>query len=323
MIFAIGDVHGCADELRLLLNRLPRTPDTTIVFLGDYVDRGPSSREVIETVLELGQQCNVAALLGNHEVMFLDYIDDPSSAEAAQFIYNGGSATLASYADDAGDIHIPDSHVAFLRSLRSMYQTPDHVFVHAGLPQMPLEQIDPEADKPTLLWTRGAFLTTSFDWGKVVVHGHTPVKRVTSKANRINIDTACVFNGRLTAIALPGETVFSVKRMKLGQRVMLRDPSGTRAAHRFVGTVPVRVERGSRVEDLVTIDYSEIGMALRALDPSTHVPFHEGERIRGVVAPDDRSPVAFSGLVVRRKIDDQGIRYGVKIEDALPTTFED
>lgn len=312
MIFAIGDVHGCVDELRLLLNRLPRTSETTIVFLGDYIDRGPSSREVIETVLELGQQSQVVALMGNHEAMFIDYLDDPTSSAAGAFIYNGGSATLASYADGDGVV-IPRAHDEFLRSLPILYQSEQNVFVHAGLPQIALDQIDLERDRSAILWTRGKFLKSTYDWGKVVVHGHTRVTRAEILPNRINIDTGCVYEGQLTAIALPGEVLFCEGRRRAPKQVVLRDPSGIRQAHRFTGTVPVRVNHRGQVREFVTVDYSEIGMYLRAIDPAENARFAEGERIEGVVAPDELSPVSFVGIIVRRRVSNLGVHYGVKL----------
>ena len=315
MIFAIGDVHGCADELRALLNKLPHTPDTTIVLLGDYIDRGPDSRAVIDTILELRERCHVVALMGNHEAMLLDYLDAPTSAAGGMFIYNGGSATLASYADDHGEVAFPGDHVELVRGLPRMFQSDHNVFVHAGLPRVPLGEVDVERDGATLMWTRGQFLKTEYNWGKVVVHGHTPVARVTIRPNRINIDTGCVYRGRLTALALPGETRFSVKWMHEPRRIVLRDPSGIREAHRFTGTVPVRVLRGERAHDFVTVDYSEFGMFLRALDPAANARFRVGERIEGVVGPDDHSPIAFLGIIVRERIDDRGVHYGVKLTD--------
>ena len=318
VIFAIGDVHGCVDELRLLLNRLPRTSETTLVFLGDYVDRGPASREVIDTILELQQRYKVVALKGNHEVMFQNYLRDPESAAAGAFIYNGGSATLASYADANGEVTISEAHRKFLNTRPLIYEGEHNVFVHAGLPRIPLAEIDPRRDEATLLWTRGRFLTTNYDWGKVVVHGHTPVARVTLRPNRINLDTGCVFDGRLSAIALPGETRFSVKRQHMPQRVVLRDPAGIREAYRFTGTIPVRVRRGDQVMDFVTVDYSELGMYLRAIDPTSNGRFHEGERIEGIVGPDGPSPVAIVGIIVREHVNDRGIHYGVKLLDSTP-----
>jgi serine/threonine protein phosphatase 1 len=315
VIFAIGDVHGCADELAQLLNQLPRTPETTIVFLGDYVDRGPDSRRVIEMLLELRQHCTVIPLKGNHEAMFLDYIRDPSSKDAALFVLNGGSATLASYVDAKGEVSIPGEHVTLLESLPLLHESDDYVFVHAGLPQLPLREISDNLKhhEELILWTRGKFLKTSYDWGKVVVHGHTPVPRVTQWPNRINIDTGCVFSGRLTALALPGEQRFSVKRMRQDQRILLRDPSGTREAHRFAGNVPVSVTRGEQVLQFVTVDYSELGMYIRAVDSDENLRYREGDKLVGVIGPDSLSPIRFIGVIVRRRVDDTGVHYGVKI----------
>ena len=141
-IFAIGDVHGCASELRMLLNKLPLTPDCVVVFLGDYVDRGPQSKQVIDTALELQQQCKVIALKGNHEALFLSFLRDPSSEAAGMFIYNGGSATLHSYATPEGEYRIPRSHRDFLENLELYYETDEFFFVHAGIPRIPMAQID-------------------------------------------------------------------------------------------------------------------------------------------------------------------------------------
>jgi len=315
VLFAVGDIHGCANELRQLLNQVPYDRDSTFVFVGDYVDRGPASREVIETILELAQRCTVIPLLGNHEDMFLNFLQAPESAEAALFILNGGTATLASYSADGTEYQIPDSHLEFLRSLRTMYETEHNVFVHAGLPQIPLADIDPDDEQhyATMLWTRGRFLKTTYDWGKVVVHGHTPVKRVTHWPNRINIDTGCVFNGRLTALTLPGEQRFSVRRMTDARRILLRGHGG-REALGFTGTAPVRIKRGDRMHDLVTVDFSELGMYLRALDPAAP-RFGVAERIEGIVGPNEPSPVEFTGVVVRVTVTDDGVHYGVKVLD--------
>ena len=112
-LFAIGDVHGCAAELRSLLDKLPLTPGCSIVFIGDYIDRGTHSREVVETIFDLAGAYPVVTLMGNHESMLLDFVADPHSEDAGMFIYHGGSATLASYADDDGKFRIPEAHLAF------------------------------------------------------------------------------------------------------------------------------------------------------------------------------------------------------------------
>ena len=318
MIIAVGDVHGCADELRVLLNKLPLTPDTTIVFLGDYVDRGPASAAVIDTLLELSSRVNVVALMGNHEAMFLDYLRAPGSSRAGLFIYNGGSSTLASYADEHGEVQVPAAHREFLGSLRLFHETEHYFFVHAGLPSIPLDRLDIERHRSTMLWTRGRFLQTNYDWGKVVVHGHTPVDNVTIRPNRVNIDTGVVFNRRLTALALPGERQFSVRRLGTPRRVVLRDPAGRREAYRFVGEVPVNVLHRGRACPFVTVDYSELGMLLRALEPDLAAGLEEGERIEGVIGPAELSPVAFAGIVARRRSTDRGLHVGVRIVESKP-----
>ena len=99
-IFAIGDVHGCADELVELLGNLPLDDQSLVVFLGDLVDRGPKSKEVIDHILKLKEMCQVVAISGNHEAMFLSFLDHPESIESILFIMNGGLATLDSYADE-------------------------------------------------------------------------------------------------------------------------------------------------------------------------------------------------------------------------------
>ena len=112
-VIAIGDVHGCADELRALIQQLPLERDTLVVFLGDYIDRGPDSRGVVDTVLELEQYCEVVCLLGNHELMLREYLAGTDPRLIARFIYNGGSATLASYADHDGVVVMSQEHRTF------------------------------------------------------------------------------------------------------------------------------------------------------------------------------------------------------------------
>jgi serine/threonine protein phosphatase 1 len=313
VIFAIGDVHGCADELRVLIDKLPITPETTVVFLGDYIDRGPHSREVIELMIELAERVTVIPLLGNHEDMFRAYLTDPTTAAAAGFVYNGGSATLASYADERGEVTIPAHHLRFLDELRVFHETESHVFVHAGLPQMPLAQIDPVRDRQAMLWMRGRFLTTDYDWGKVVVHGHTVVAEPTIRPNRINVDTGCVFDRRLTAIALPGEQLITVRRTSRGPRVVLRDSSSRRAAARFRGVVPVWVRHGDVTHAFETVDYSELGMRLRPIGQAPDRGFDVGDAIEGLIGTDDTTFVEFTGAVVRCTVEDDGPHYGVKI----------
>src|SRR5688572_16333454 len=188
-VFAIGDVHGCSVELQRLLQQLPLTADSVVVFLGDYVDRGTDSRGVIDVALDLANECHVVYLMGNHEEMFLAFLEDPDSKRGAEFIMNGGSSTLANYADDRGTFEVPHKHRQFLRDLRLCYQTETHFFVHAGVPDLPLERIDPVKHAAFLLWSRANFLRSTFTWEKTIVHGHTPVQSVEFHPRRINVDT--------------------------------------------------------------------------------------------------------------------------------------
>jgi serine/threonine protein phosphatase 1 len=313
-IFAIGDVHGCATELRLLLNKLPLDKDSRVVFLGDYVDRGPQSREVIDTVLELSKEIDVVPLKGNHEALFLAFLRDPGSEAAGMFIYNGGSATLHSYAGDDGEYHIPREHRDFLANLELFHETDDYFFVHAGCPRIPVEQFDTRKHAHDFLWARGAFLRTNYKWSKLIVHGHTPVKAVDMRANRINIDTACVFDRTLTAVELPAKRFYSVRRQDKTRHVYLRDRSESlRDAQRFVGSVPVYVHRDDEVLEFETRDYSEFGMLLRGVAHLDRAILDQEERISGFIGSQDESLVDFDGEVVRVDPRADGVYYGIKL----------
>lgn len=315
MIFAIGDIHGCAYELRALLNLLPLSPESTVVFLGDYIDRGPHSRDVVDTILELQSYCNVVTLMGNHESMFLDFLDDPGSERAGLFICNGGSATLASYADDCGNYDFPAEHLRFFRELRLSYEDEHHFFVHAGVPDVPLSEIDERVHKKKMLWIRGAFLKSEYPWSKVVVHGHTPVTQVDIRPNRINVDTGCVFMRHLSAIALPGYQIFSVPRQRVQRPVYLRDLRSRRVSIRFRGTLPVEVERGDRSLHFETVDYSEVGLYLRGHEEAE---LAADEPVRGRIGSNGTGSVFFAGRVVRVHRDGAGVYYAVQVSEMIP-----
>lgn len=217
-VFAIGDVHGRADLLRATFARIDErvgaSPErrNIEVLLGDYVDRGPDSRGVLEQVIERGARREVRALAGNHELMMLAALADP--AQLAPWLRNGGTPTLLSYgigvdgglsqeasARTIGSARerIPAAHLAFLGGLRSSFSSGDYFFAHAGVrPGRPLPQQDPQ----DLAWIREPFLTFTGSFGAVVVHGHTPVERPDVRPNRINIDTGAYATGRLTCLVL-------------------------------------------------------------------------------------------------------------------------
>ncbi len=199
--YAIGDIHGCFSRVEALLNRLPVDWATdTVVFLGDYVDRGPESSKVLELMLELqgAYPGHVVCLRGNHEELFQQYLDGKGSPIYLAAL--GGRATLESYPRRDGVPRVPASHRRFLEGLRLYHETDHWIFVHAGLrPGRPLEEQDPS----DMLWIRSEFIGSDYDWGKRVIFGHTPFAVPLVEENKIGIDTGAVYGGRLTALVLP------------------------------------------------------------------------------------------------------------------------
>ena len=209
-IYAIGDIHGCYDKLRRLLDRIDiRWSRDTLVFLGDYIDRGPHSFEVLDCLIELKKQHPGSVFLkGNHEAMFLDFL---AGNHALSFIYNGGRETLESYqkhAPGAEQLTIPKEHLDFMNSLVLCHQTEEYIFVHAGLRSgIPVETQSEE----DLLWIREPFISTDTDFGKRVVFGHTPFPEPLVRPDKIGIDTGAVYGNPLTCVRLPDLTFFSEK----------------------------------------------------------------------------------------------------------------
>jgi len=223
-IYAVGDVHGRADLLDQLLSRidadLSRYPGCRAVhvFLGDYIDRGPSSRAALDRLIERGRTHEVVFLKGNHESFVFEFLKDP--AILGDWRQLGGLATLMSYGLKASinanaaeqvelakafDASLPDHHRQFLGGLQTSFTCGDFFFVHAGVkPGIPLTQQREE----DLLWIRDDFLLCEEDFGKVVVHGHTPVRDPDIRQNRINIDTGAYATGRLTCLIIENDEIF-------------------------------------------------------------------------------------------------------------------
>lgn len=206
----IGDIHGCHRSLTQLLPQVLDRADT-IVFLGDYVDRGPQSQAVIATILSLQRaRGRVIALMGNHDFLFLQHL---TGGDSSLFLQVGGRQTLASYGlsptADQGEISrsIPPEHLAFLKSLPLYWQDQHAIYVHAGLqPGLHLSQ----QTSQWCLWAREQFIHSRYDFGKAVVFGHTVFTEPLVTANRFGIDTGAVYGGRLTALLLPQRELISV-----------------------------------------------------------------------------------------------------------------
>lgn len=220
-VYAIGDVHGHADLLGKLATQiagdLASKPiaDAVTVLIGDYIDRGPASAAVVERLLRRDFPTPIVTLRGNHEQMLLDGLDDSHALK--NWLFNGGVETLTSYgiglmAWQDGDAErlrrtlldaIPTSHLEFLHATEFSRAIDGYFFCHAGIqPGVALNQQSADV----LMWIRAPFHLSKADHGKVIVHGHTPVRRPESLPNRINIDTGAFKTGRLTCLVLEGET---------------------------------------------------------------------------------------------------------------------
>lgn len=221
-IYAIGDIHGRADLLgdlqALIAQDADHAPESrkVVVYLGDYIDRGPDSAGVIDQLID-GPLAGLEQvfLMGNHEEFFMEFLDNPEVGTV--WIKNGGDATLASYgiegakyctALDLGilskSLHdaLPDDHIDFLNGLSVSHREEDYLFVHAGIrPGVPLDR---QRDDD-MLWIREPFLGSFEEHEVVVVHGHTPVDEAEVHNNRIAVDTGAVWSGCLTAVVLHGD----------------------------------------------------------------------------------------------------------------------
>jgi serine/threonine protein phosphatase 1 len=220
-IYAIVDVHGRADLLKKMLDVIDQTLVTqpvervVQVLLGDYIDRGPNSREVIQILLARRRRHAMICLKGNHESYAARFLDDPSILSEWRRV--GGVNTLLSYGlqpsanDDPNEQHeiakafadaLPESHRRFLLGLPLSFTCGDFFFAHAGVrPGIPLAR-QREQD---LLWIRDDFLLHEGAFDKIVVHGHTPAQKPDIRTNRINIDTGAYATGKLTCLVLQGD----------------------------------------------------------------------------------------------------------------------
>jgi serine/threonine protein phosphatase 1 len=222
-IYAIGDVHGRADlldrKLSLIDAHVAAHPIARPIFLfvGDYIDRGPASREVLDLLINCAKGREMVFLRGNHDVYILNFIENPALLRDWSKI--GGLETLMSYgvqpslnADAAAqkelakalDNALPAAHRKFLSELDVSFPCGSYFFVHAGVrPGIPLAK----QSEDDMLWIRDEFLLHEEDFGKIIVHGHTPVRELDIRPNRINIDTGAYVTGQLTCVVLEGDRV--------------------------------------------------------------------------------------------------------------------
>lgn len=205
-IIAIGDVHGCAKTLKVLWDKLEPFNDYVHVFVGDYIDRGPDSKEVIDFLLKVKKERKSVFLRGNHELMLLRALETGSTEN---WMMNGGQSTLESYGERATLSDIPDNHIDFFKRTRLFFESEEYFFVHAGIPpNLSIEESkNDESSHEYYYWGREHINAFEPPWEKTVVFGHTPQPFPIQQRNMIGIDTGCVYNrpglGKLTAVRLP------------------------------------------------------------------------------------------------------------------------
>jgi serine/threonine protein phosphatase 1 len=237
-LFAVGDIHGCYSELRVLMQylttELKLSADDQLIFIGDYVDRGKGSKQVIDLLLELKQSWPETVFLkGNHEAMLLGFLG-MGGIGGDVYLANGGVETLLSYgldpADDLGKddlrARFPESHLQFLQDLEIAVSLAEFIFVHAGLrPGVPLEA----QHEDDCMWIRADFVEEQHDFGKTIVFGHTPFEEVVLHLPfKVGIDTGLVYGNKLTMVELVEGDMYQVDFGERNVKVSaLRDRLGS------------------------------------------------------------------------------------------------
>jgi serine/threonine protein phosphatase 1 len=204
--FIIGDIHGCLDMFKGLMDKIDWAPDKDgLILLGDYIDRGKNSRGVVDYIIGLKKiSQNIQCLMGNHEELFLNYINGD---DEGTFLFNGGVNTLTSYYEN-GTTEIDPDHIAFLKSLIIMVELDDYYIVHAGM-KPGIEAKDQSVkDK---LWIREPFIFSEYDFGKRIIFGHTPFSSPLIMDNKIGLDTGAVFGNKLTCLEIPNMKFHSIE----------------------------------------------------------------------------------------------------------------
>lgn len=216
----IGDTHGCFDELKIMLKQTGLIlPEDRLVMLGDYIDRGPGSYDLLQYLRLLqdtyGKE-KVVLLRGNHEQMAIDYIESGD----INWFFNAGKSTLGSFIENRADIQ---DISRYFKSLPLYFADDDFIYVHAGLrPGIKLKQQQAE----DMLWIREEFYKSSFDFGKTVIFGHTPTQFINGQdypiisGNKIAIDTACVHGHYLSAAEIKAGSITRIYQVPAGKQRM-------------------------------------------------------------------------------------------------------
>jgi serine/threonine protein phosphatase 1 len=212
--FIVGDIHGCLDPLKRLMDKIDWRPDRDrLIFLGDYVDRGRDSHGVIDYILDIMKRSSaVECLLGNHENILIDFLE---GRDYVTFFLNGGAATLNSYRlnqQTQGEPLVPEEHLSFLKSLHKWIEMDDYYVVHAGF--RPGVDVGDQTLED-LLWIREPFIFSNHDFGKKVIFGHTPFSEPLVMDNKIGLDTGAVYGNKLTCLELPELKFHSVEASNL------------------------------------------------------------------------------------------------------------
>ncbi len=219
-VYIVGDLHGCASEPAVLLSHLESSENLSdldlVIFLGDYIDRGPDSKGVIDLVLEFASRFPKTRFLkGNHEDMLLDFLGFGGNLGQA-FLYNGGLETIQSYgisvfAPPTEMVNaLPPDHFKFFCALESIIQVDEFVCVHAGL--NPLRDLNAQNDGD-VFWIRDEFLNNIHPFNKTIIFGHTPHQEIFLHLPfKLGIDTGLVFGNKLTCLELRSGSVFQIHR---------------------------------------------------------------------------------------------------------------
>jgi len=199
--YIIGDIHGQLSKLKKIISytRKDINPNDIFIFLGDYIDRGPKSFEVIDFLIELSSEFKTVFLTGNHEEMFIRFITKGDNSD--NYISNGGGATIQSYIKNSGKLILPENHIIFFNSLKLYYEADDFIAVHAGLNPV-ITDIEKQK-KSDLVWIREDFYKYSARWDKTIIFGHTPTTYIHNseevyiddKRNIIGLDTNAMSEG--------------------------------------------------------------------------------------------------------------------------------